>query len=78
MSLLWPAEYNHDMSAPAQPSVASGSSLDAIIARYKLDVDRTLLRQALRLTPAQRLQTMVDLARAAEALRVAGKKAFGD
>ena len=65
------------MSVPTQPS-ESGSSLDAIIARYRLDLDRSLLRQALQLTPAQRLQTMVDLASAAEALRVAGKKTFGD
>lgn len=41
------------------------SSLDAVIACYERDVDRTLIRDRLRLTPAERirdLQVLYDFA----------------
>lgn len=52
------------------------SSIDAIIDLYKKDVDRTLLRQALRLSPDQRLRRLVELTRFTDAFREAGKKAL--
>ena len=50
------------------------SSIDDIIELYKKDVDRGLLREALKLTPTQRLQRLVELTRFTERLRHARKK----
>jgi uncharacterized LabA/DUF88 family protein len=50
------------------------SSIDDIIELYKKDVDRGLLREALKLTPTQRLQRLVELTRFTERLRQADKK----
>lgn len=50
------------------------SSIDDIIELYKKDVDRGLLREALKLTPTQRLQRLVELTRFTERLRKADKK----
>lgn len=52
------------------------SSIDDVIEVYKRDVDRTLLREALAMTPDQRVRKMVELARFTESLREAGRKAF--
>jgi hypothetical protein len=52
------------------------SSIDAIIELYKKDVDRTLLREALRLSPEERLRRLVELTRFTGMLREAGRKAF--
>lgn len=46
---------------------------DPVIAVYKRDVDRTLLRQNLRLTPAQRLEKMLSALRMAAQLRGAAR-----
>lgn len=73
------------MSADPEPSrsrreagpageVATRSSLDDVIDRYKRDVDRTLLRAALRLTPAERLRRLAELNRFAEDLAAAGRQ----
>ena len=51
------------------------SSIDAIIELYKKDVDRTLLRENLKLTPEQRLVKLQNTVRAMETLREAGKSA---
>lgn len=45
---------------------------DPVIARYLRDVDRSLLRRNLGLTPQQRLEQLQQLARLAEELRKAG------
>ncbi|MDQ3033748.1 MAG: hypothetical protein M3Y87_15125 [Myxococcota bacterium] len=45
---------------------------DPVIDAYKRDVDRTLLRENLRLTHEQRLRRLMELQRAAEELRRAG------
>jgi uncharacterized LabA/DUF88 family protein len=50
------------------------SSIDDIIELYKKDVDRGLLREALKLTPSQRLQRLVELTRFADRLQHARKK----
>jgi hypothetical protein len=47
---------------------------DPVIEAYKKDIDRTLLRENLKLTPAQRLQNLYSAVRGAVALREAYKK----
>jgi hypothetical protein len=49
--------------------------MDAVIELYKRDVDRTLLRENLKLTPAQRLAKMVSALTVIEELRRAMKDA---
>ena len=51
------------------------SSIDPVIEAYKKDIDRTLIRENLRLTVDQRLQQLMDLQRFAEELQKAGRKA---
>lgn len=71
------ATYNWGMSAGKSPvDAAPRSSMDDVIDCYKRNVDRTLLREALALTPGQRVQKLVDLLRATDALREAGARAF--
>lgn len=48
---------------------------DPVIEAYKKDVDRTLLRENLKLTVEQRLRNLMELQRLAEELRRAGQKA---
>jgi hypothetical protein len=50
------------------------SSIDDIIEWYKKDVDRALLREALKLTPSERPRRLVELTPIAEGLRQAGKR----
>ena len=47
--------------------------LDPVIESYKKDIDRTLIRENLRLTPEQRLIRLMQLQRFAEELREAGQ-----
>jgi hypothetical protein len=49
--------------------------LDPVIEAYKKDVDRTLLREALKLTVEQRLRSLMSLQRAAVELQRAGRDA---
>ncbi|HEX7708179.1 MAG TPA: hypothetical protein VF701_17085 [Thermoanaerobaculia bacterium] len=51
------------------------SSIDEIIELYKNDVDRTLIRENLKLTPEERLLKLQQLQRWAEELRLAGRNA---
>jgi hypothetical protein len=48
---------------------------DAVIEAYKAGVDRTLIRERLARTPAERAEDLVALARFAEELREAGAAA---
>jgi hypothetical protein len=52
--------------------------MDAIIAIFKKDVDRTLLRENLKLTPEERVRELMALLRAAEEFRQAGREARDD
>jgi hypothetical protein len=63
------------MSTPPMSRVEVSLALDAVIERYKQDVDRTLLRANLRRTPEERLLNLMALQRFAEALRDAGRRA---
>lgn len=47
---------------------------DPVIEYYKKDVDRTLLREHLKLTPQQRLDKLVAFMRSLEALRSAARR----
>jgi hypothetical protein len=47
---------------------------DPVIELYKRDVDRTLLREHLRLTPQQRVEKLTSFARALERLREAARR----
>lgn len=51
-----------------------GLSPDPVIDYYKKDVDRTLLREHLKLTPLQRLEKLVSFMRSLEALRGAARR----
>jgi hypothetical protein len=46
-----------------------------VIEAYKKDVDRTLLRENLKLTPDERVRKMIAVARFAEAVRESRKAA---
>ena len=48
---------------------------DPSVEAYKRHVDRTLIRENLKLTHEQRLLKLIELARFADELRRAGKKA---
>jgi hypothetical protein len=48
------------------------STRDPVVEAYKAGVDRTLIRERLARTPAERVEDLVALARFAEALREAG------
>ena len=50
-------------------------SRDPVIEAYKAGVDRTLIRERLARTPAERVEDLVALARFAEELREAGDAA---
>lgn len=47
---------------------------DPVIEAYKKDIDRTLLRENLRLTVEQRFDNLMKLQEFAEELRMAGRK----
>ena len=46
---------------------------DPVIEAYKKQIDRTLIRENLKLTPQQRLEKLMELQRFAEELRRAGR-----
>ncbi len=49
--------------------------IDPVVEAYKRDVDRTLLRENLKLSPSQRLEKFVRFAAFADKLRQAGIRA---
>ena len=49
---------------------------DPVIEAFKKDVDRTLLRENLKLTVEERLRNLMRLQRFAEEIRRAGRQAF--
>ena len=51
------------------------SSLNAVVQAYKSGIDRTLIRENLRLTVQERFRKAMALARFAEELRRAGREA---
>jgi hypothetical protein len=63
------------MDSP-RATAAERSSIDDVVELYKKDVDRTLLREALRLTPSERIREMEELSRFAEELSKSGRESF--
>jgi len=57
------------------PHTIGGSWSDPVVEAYKRDVDRTLLRENLKLTPAERLVAVQRLVQFSEELRRGMKKA---
>ena len=55
---------------PEEPSQS-----DAVIEAYKRDVDRTLIRENLKLTVTQRFEKLMAMQRFADELRRAGREA---
>ena len=49
-------------------AVSERSAFDEVIARYKQNVDRALLREALNLSPSQRVAEMIELSQFVEEL----------
>ena len=60
-----------EVSIPDLPAVAP----DPVIEMYKKDVDRTLIREMLRLTPEERILKLQDFVAFAIELREAGRRA---
>lgn len=54
---------------PGTVGRTSGSSIDEIIALYERDVDRTLLRENLKLTVEQRIRQLMNMQRFYEEAR---------
>jgi hypothetical protein len=48
---------------------------DPVIEAYKRDIDRTLIRENLRLTVTERFEKLMALQRFAEEMRLAGRNA---
>jgi hypothetical protein len=58
-----------------KPSPDQTNTTDPVIEAYKKHIDRTLIRQNLRLTVDQRFRQLMELQRFAEELQNAGRKA---
>ena len=52
----------------------ASSGSDPVVAAYLKDVDRTLLRENLKLTPEERIRKLQDFVRLAVTLREAGRQ----
>lgn len=59
----------------AANQLTAGLESDPVIEAYKKDIDRTLIRENLRLTVDQRFRQLMELQRFAEELQNAGRKA---
>ena len=59
-------------------STTTVARIDSIIEDYKKDIDRTLLRENLRLTVEERFRKLMAMQRFAEELRRAGRRATND
>jgi hypothetical protein len=66
---------SHERScSPVPPDFAPGSFPDATIDAFKKDLDRTLIRENLKLTPEQRLRKLQDFVAFAAMLREQGRQ----
>jgi hypothetical protein len=54
---------------------ASSPDRDPVVEAYKKDIDRTLIRENLKLTVEERFRKAMALARFADELRLAGREA---
>jgi hypothetical protein len=63
------------MSMRDDQKTAVAEFIDPVIEAYKKDIDRTLLRENLKLTPAQRLEKLQRFAEFVQELQDAGRRA---
>ena len=61
-------------ASPLSDPPPAESGFDAVIAVYMRDVDRTLLRDNLQLTPEARIRRLTNFLELSERLRDAGRK----
>ena len=66
------------VDSPAGRCMVSMRRMDPVIEALKRDVDRTILRENLRLTPEQRALELMELLRAAEEFARAGRSLRGE
>jgi hypothetical protein len=66
---------NATQPLPAPAEAASGDFSDPVIEAYKKDVDRTLLRENLKLSVAERFQKFERFMEYVYGLRAAGRRA---
>ncbi len=59
-------------------STTIAQRVDPVIEDYKKDIDRTLLRENLKLTVEERFRKLMAMQRFAEELRRAGRRAMND
>jgi hypothetical protein len=59
-------------------STTTVQRIDPVIEDYKKDIDRTLLRENLKLTVEERFRKLMAMQRFAEELRRAGRRATND
>ena len=67
--------YNDGRMKHSQDQAKSRIDSDPVIEAYRKHIDRTLIRENLRLTVDQRFQQLMELQRFAEELQNAGRKA---
>jgi hypothetical protein len=67
--------YNADDMKESAHHVNTPIESDPVIEAYRKDVDRSLIRENLRLTVDQRFRQLMELQRFAEELQNAGRKA---
>jgi hypothetical protein len=69
-----PDEFTDPYFAYAHEELPPPDHLDPVIEAYKKDVDRTLLREMLKLTPQQRSEKFVSFMELAYEVRAAGER----
>lgn len=67
--------YNASQMKDSAPDTNTPIEPDPVIEAYKKDIDRSLIRENLRLTVDQRFKQLTELQRFAEELQNAGRKA---
>lgn len=65
-------------SPESRPEIAESPVLDPVVELYKSHVDRTLLRENLKRSPAERVANLVELQRLADEARRAGRTSSRD
>lgn len=58
----------------AEQFLSRSTEPDPVVEVYKKDVDRTLIRENLKLTPQERIERLIALQRFAAELRMAGEQ----
>lgn len=66
-----------DANDRAEAAPAPARYVDPVVEALRKNVDKTLIRKNLALTPEQRLRQLMELQRFAEELRRAGREAKG-